>query len=191
MLALFDWILIALIVLCCINGIWQGVYIELLGLVHFMLALLIATAIHVVVIPEVLYRLSQTYFNSNIVYGVGLVVIFIVCWLILKVLFAVLLLMTGSSNTKNPLTRILGGCMGILKGGALIVLIIMAIDYTFVPDQKFWQESFIIEKTTPFAYQVRDGLAFIDDFARQNIQELIDPADIPLQLPDSNSTLGG
>ena len=190
MLALFDWILIALVILCCINGIWQGVYIELLGLVHFILALLIATAIHVIVIPDVLYTLSQTYFNSNIVYGVGLVVIFIICWLVLKMLFAVLLLMTGSSNTKNPLTRVLGGCMGILKGGAVIVLIVIAADYTFIPDQEFWQQSLVIKKITPFAYQARDGLTLVDDFARQNIQELIDPVHIPSQLQENKSVLG-
>lgn len=174
-IAVVDWVFLALLLLCSVNGLWQGAYAELLGLVHFVLALFVATVIHVVAIPEVLHHLSQTYFNSNLVYGVSLVVVFICSWLLLKLLFTLLVLLTGPSSSKGPASRIFGAILGAAKGCVLITLAIMAADYTFMKEQDFWKQSWTVEQGTPLTYQVRDGLAYVDEFARENIQQLVQP----------------
>ena len=175
MFGVLDWFFLALLLLCSINGLWQGAYSELLGFVHFVLSLLLATVVHVVVIPDVLHHLSQSMFGSNLVYGVSLIIIFIISWLLLKLLFALLLMLTGSSNNKGPASRVFGAFFGAAKGFVLIVLIIMAVDYTFIKEQDYWNQSWAVKKVTPFAYQTRDGIAYVDSFARENIQQLVQP----------------
>ncbi len=125
-------------VLSCLFGLWRGLIKEVLSLLTWVAALLVAR-----VYSEVLAGLLTNMIDSSSVrYVTAFALIFVVVMIIgtfLNHLMAKLITITGLKLAD----RLLGGIFGVARG-VIIVLVIVFITSVFVSETERWQQSMLI-----------------------------------------------
>lgn len=133
-----DAAILIVIVLSSLFGLWRGLIKEVLSLLTWVAALLVAR-----VYSEVLAEILNNVIDSAAVrYVTAFVVLFVVVMMLgtlLNHLMSKLLTVTGLKFAD----RLLGGVFGLGRG-ALIVLIILFIASVFVSETETWQQSLLI-----------------------------------------------
>ncbi|MFL2855421.1 MAG: CvpA family protein [Pseudohongiellaceae bacterium] len=133
-----DTAILVVIILSCIFGLWTGLVKEVLSLLTWIAALLVAR-----VYSEGLSELFVNVIdNSSVRYATAFVIIFIVIMMLGRLLnhqLSKLLVSTGLKLTD----RVLGGMFGIARG-ALIVMLILFISNLFLSETEQWQQSTLI-----------------------------------------------
>lgn len=133
-----DAAIIGVTVISCLFGLWRGLVKEVLSLLTWIAALLVAR-----IYSEPLAGvLTSTISNSGARYVTAFALIFVVVMMLgtfINHLMAKLLTATGLKLAD----RLLGGAFGVLRGG-IIVLVILFIASVFVSETALWQESVLI-----------------------------------------------
>ena len=133
-----DTAILVVIVLSCVFGLWTGLIKEVLSLLTWIAALLVAR-----VYSEGLSELFVNVIdNGSLRYATAFVIIFIVIMMLGRILNNQLSELLISTRLKLA-DRVLGGMFGIARG-ALIVMLILFISNLFLSETEQWQQSTLI-----------------------------------------------
>ena len=133
-----DTAILVVIVLSCVFGLWTGLIKEVLSLLTWVAALLVAR-----VYSEGLSGLFVNVIdNSAVRYATAFVIIFIAIMVLGRLLNHQLSKLLISTTLKLA-DRVLGGMFGIARG-ALIVMVILFISSLFLSETEPWQQSTLI-----------------------------------------------
>ncbi|GAB5498183.1 MAG: CvpA family protein [Pseudohongiellaceae bacterium] len=133
-----DAAIVSVTVISCLFGLWRGLVKEVLSLLTWIAALLVAR----IYSEPLAGLLTNTISSSGARYVTAFALIFVVVMMLgtfINHLMAKLLTATGLKLAD----RILGGGFGIVRGG-IIVLVILFIASAFVSETLLWQESSLI-----------------------------------------------
>ncbi|MBU15369.1 MAG: colicin V production CvpA [Gammaproteobacteria bacterium] len=149
-----DTVIIIVVAISSAFGLWRGLVKELLSLLSWIAALLVAR-----VYGEPLARLLVNMIESESIRYVTAFVLLFVMVIIIGTLInhfvAKLLTVTGFKF----LDRLLGVVFGLARG-TVIVLVILFISNVFVSETEWWQESTLI----PYGMvMIEESLIFIGD----------------------------
>ena len=133
-----DTAILVVTTLSCLFGLWRGLIKEVLLLVTWVAALLVAR-----VYSETLSELMVNAIDSDSVrYVTAFALIFVVVMMagtLFNHLLSKLLTITG----LKAVDRLLGGVFGVARG-VIIVLVILFISSVFVSETEQWQQSTLI-----------------------------------------------
>jgi len=133
-----DIAIISVIAVSSLFGLWRGFVKEILSLVSWVAALVLAR-LYSDQLSEMLVPLID---SSGARYVTAFVIIFVAVMMIgtlINVLVSKLLSVSG----LNVVNRIFGGGFGIVRG-AVIVMVILFITNVFVSETLLWQESKLV-----------------------------------------------
>lgn len=133
-----DIAIISVIAISSLFGLWRGFVKEILSLVSWVAALVLAR-LYSDPLSEMLVPLID---SSGARYVTAFVIIFVAVMMIgtlINVLVSKLLSVSG----LNVVNRIFGGGFGIVRG-AVIVMVILFITNVFVSETLLWQESKLV-----------------------------------------------
>jgi membrane protein required for colicin V production len=154
-----DAAIISVTFISCLFGLWRGLIKEVLSLLTWIAALLVAR-----VYSEPLSNsLAGMIESSGARYVTAFAIIFVLVMMtgtLINHLMAKLLTVTG----LKLVDRLAGGVFGIARG-VIIVLVILFITSVFVSENPLWQESALI----PYGMSLIDwSRLFIEDLAGVN-----------------------
>ena len=157
-----DTAILVVIVLSCVFGLWTGLIKEVLSLLTWIAALLVAR-----VYSEGLSGLFVNVIdNSAVRYATALVIIFIAIMVLGRLLNHKLSKLLISTTLKLA-DRVLGGMFGIARG-ALIVMVILFISNLFLSETEPWQQATLI----PFVMAMTEwSRIFIADMNAVNLPQ--------------------
>ena len=134
----FDTAIVIMIGLSCVFGLYRGLIKEVLSLLSWIAALLIARAYS----ESVSGMLSNLIESNSVRYAASFAMIFIVVMMLgtfLNFLMSKILSVTGLKFAD----RLLGGVFGIARG-CLIVLVVLFVSRIFMSNGEHWQQSIIV-----------------------------------------------
>lgn len=135
-MTLFDYCVLAVIALSLLLGIARGVVSEILALAAWVVAFLAARLWAQPVGERLLAELSDPVWRPL----AGFVAVFVavlVSFALLRRLIALLLKATG----LRPLDRMLGALFGILRGAAILLVLVVLAGLTPLPQQPWWRQA--------------------------------------------------
>jgi len=133
-----DAAIVSVTVISSLFGLWRGLVKEVLSLLTWVAALLVAR----IYSEPLAGLLTETINSSGARYVTAFALIFVVVMMLgtfINHLMAKLLTATG----LKLVDRLLGAAFGIVRGG-IIVLVILFIASAFVSETALWQESALI-----------------------------------------------
>lgn len=163
-----DFAILAVIALSAIIGFFRGFLREIIGLASWVLAFYIAFISAEAAAPW----FQQWVSSDSIRIGVAFAVIFILVLIvgaIVSWIFGKLVDNTGLAGTD----RIVGAGFGVVRGVAILVLLVMLAGMTPLPQDNWWQQSM-------FMHNLRDGAVYVRDKLPQRFaQAIVYPSDKP------------
>lgn len=135
-MTLFDYCVLAVIAISLLLGISRGVVSELLALAAWVVAFLAARLWAQPVGDHLLAELTDPVWRPL----AGFVAVFLavlVSFALLRRLMALLLKAAG----LRPLDRILGALFGILRGAAILLVLVVLAGLTPLPQQPWWRQA--------------------------------------------------
>ena len=131
-----DWIFGAVLAISLMVGAWRGLVYELLSLVNWIAAFVLAQWLA----PDVAHYLPVSNATEVVRYGAGFVVVFVVA------LFAGGLLAFGVRKLVEavglrPVDRVLGAAFGLARGTVVLLALAVVAGMTPVVKSPWWQES--------------------------------------------------
>ena len=155
--------------LSCIFGLWRGLVREVLSLVTWVLALLVARTYSEVLVNFLFMSID----NVTVRYVTAFALIFIAVMMLgtfLNFLMSKLLVFTG----LKLIDRVLGGLFGIARG-MLIVLVGLFFSSFFLSQGDYWQQSRLI----PYGQNMIDiSRGFIEDAGGMDLPQFQTQTDI-------------
>ncbi len=133
-MTLFDWLVIIVLALSVLIGLWRGAAYEVLSLLGWPVAFLLSKYISPI-ISQYLPGNNEAV-RTVLVYGVVFVVSLFL-WGMLSGLFSKLITAIGMGIFDG----LLGCIFGFLRGGILLLFIVMLAGLTSIPAQDFWREA--------------------------------------------------
>lgn len=135
-----DWIILAIVLASCVISLNRGFVREAVSLATWVAAFVIGRLFY-----EVLAGILSDYFDAtpSVHQLVAFLVLFIATLIVgnlLGSLFASLIKLSGLSATD----RILGIGFGLLRGGLVVVIILVLLKMTPVIEDPWWRESQLI-----------------------------------------------
>lgn len=156
-----DYFLLAIVAISSLLSLWRGFFKEALSVITWVVALSIA-----ILYFKPMGDLLSGFINSPTVRNIsGFALLFISVLIlggILNYLVAQLVSKTGLTATD----RILGVVFGLLRGVVIGALIIMLAGLTSLPQEQWWQESWLISYFQDLALWIR---SFLPDSVAQHI----------------------
>jgi len=135
-MTVLDWIFAAVLLVSVMMGAWRGLVYEVLSLLSWIVALLVARSFA----PDVAQMLPMSGSSDVLRYAVGFVLIFIVV-VMAGGLLAVLLKKLMASVGLRPVDRLLGALFGSLRGVLLLLLATAVVGATPARSSVVWRES--------------------------------------------------
>ena len=131
-----DWIFVAVVLGFMLLGAWRGLVYEVLSLMGWVVAFVVARTWA----QEVAVWLPLDGWDMQLRYAAGFVLLLVgamfawglVSWLSKQLIEAVGL---------RPVDRMLGALFGLLRGGLLLLVLALVIQYTPLHTALWWQES--------------------------------------------------
>ena len=131
-----DWIFVAVVLGSMLLGAWRGLVYEVLSLMGWVVAFVVARTWA----QEVAVWLPIDGWDMQLRYAAGFVLLLVgamfawglVSWLSKQLIEAVGL---------RPVDRMLGALFGLLRGGLLLLVLALVIQYTPLHTALWWQES--------------------------------------------------
>ncbi|MDO8263958.1 MAG: CvpA family protein [Gallionella sp.] len=130
----FDFAVMAILLVSFLLGLWRGFIHEVLSLLGWPIAFLLSN-----MYADSIARLipvSQEMLRLTVVYVLVFVIVLIV-WGMLVRLLTKLLKATGSGWPD----RVLGGLFGVLRGGLVVLVLVLLSGMTAIPEQLFWRDA--------------------------------------------------
>jgi membrane protein required for colicin V production len=132
-----DTAILVVVVLSCLFGLWRGLVREVLSLLTWVAALVVA---RVYSADLASYMINL---DNNSARHVAAFALIFVAVMIVGTLFNRLISKLVTITGLQLVDRMLGGLFGVARGG-IIVLVIMFITNVFVSDTEQWQQSTLI-----------------------------------------------
>ena len=138
-LNVFDWILIAIIVISSVFGLLRGFVKELLSLASWVAAFFVARLFSFKLSNFMTDWIDQPQFRVIAAFVILFAITLVVGALINNV-FSRLVSATGLTSTD----RLFGMVFGIVRGGLLVIVMVSLLSLTPVSNDQWWQSSLII-----------------------------------------------
>jgi membrane protein required for colicin V production len=132
----FDWIFIALLLVSFLLGVWRGLIHELLSLVSWMSAFVLAQWLA----PSVSQSLPMGGASEMMRYAAGFVLVFVGVVFAVGLVIKLAKLMITSVGLR-PIDRALGAIFGVLRGVVLLLTATVVILMTPLKSSQDWQDS--------------------------------------------------
>jgi len=133
---LLDWIFVAVLVLSMLLGAWRGLVYELLSLVSWVAAFLLARWFA----PDVASRLPISGGSEVLRYVAGFLLVF-VATVMIGALLAVVARKLLATVGLRPVDRMLGAIFGASRGLLLLLLASALVSISPLRDSEAWRES--------------------------------------------------
>ena len=131
-----DWIFVGVLLASMLLGAWRGLVFEVLSLVSWVVALVLAQWFA----ADVGLRLPMSGASELVRYAAGFVVVFIAT-VMLGSLIATLLKKLMNAVGLRPVDRVLGAMFGVIRGTLLLLLATLLVSMTPMKSSATWQES--------------------------------------------------
>ena len=159
-----DIAILIITVLSSLFGLWRGFIKEMLSLLSWVAALLVAR-VYSEYLSEMMSGMIE---NSGLRYVTAFAVLFVAVMMVGTLINFLLSKVLGVSGLKFA-DRLLGGVFGIARG-LIIVLVIMFISSVFVSERALWQES----KLVPYGMSmIEKSRVFIGDLDSVDSAQLV------------------
>jgi membrane protein required for colicin V production len=134
--AVFDWVVLALLAASVLLGLWRGLVYEVLSVLNWIAAFVLAQWLA----PRAAALMPLSRAGESVQYAAGFVVVFIVAlfaggfiaWAISKLVAAVGL---------RPVDRALGGLFGVVRGIVAVLAIAVVVHLSGLDRGLWWTES--------------------------------------------------
>ncbi len=153
-----DYAILAIIALSAVIGFFRGFLREAVGLATWVLALYVAFTMADAGAALLEAWIAAASVRLAVAFGVLFIAVLLL-GAIVNHLVGRLVSQTGFAGTD----RALGGAFGVLRGIAVLIILVLLAGVTPVPRDAWWQESVFIDRLQDGAVWVRDWLP--DDFA--------------------------
>ena len=137
LLSWVDWALLAVLLVSVVVGLWRGLVFEVLSLVGWVVAFIVAQAFA----PSVATVLPIGVPGSAINYGVAFLVTFVLA-LVLWALVSRLARLLIHATPLQPVDRVLGGVFGLARGLLIGLVFALLAGLTRFPAHPAWKDSF-------------------------------------------------
>jgi len=131
-----DWIFVAVLVISLVVGAWRGLVYELLSLVNWIAAFVLAQWFA----PDAAHYLPLANATEVVRYAAGFVVVFVVA-LFAGGLLAFLVGKLVAAVGLRPVDRVLGAAFGVVRGVVVLLALTVVAGMTPVVNSPWWQES--------------------------------------------------
>jgi len=131
-----DWIFAVVMLLSMLLGAWRGLVYELLSLINWVVAFVLAQWFG----HDVARYLPMSGASEAMRYAAGFVVVFIAA-MVVGALIAVLVKKLTAAVGLRPVDRVLGAVFGLTRGVLLLLLATAVVAMTPLKDSATWQES--------------------------------------------------
>ncbi len=135
-MAALDWVFAAVLLTSLILGAWRGLVFEVLSLVSWIVAFVLAQWLAL----EVANRLPMAGASELVRYAAGFVLVFIACIMVGGLLATVIKKLLASVGLR-PADRALGAAFGVIRGVLLLLLVTVVVGMTPMKTSAVWQES--------------------------------------------------
>lgn len=133
-MTVLDYILIAIVVLSTLVGLMRGLVSEVIAIVAWVLAFILARQF----CTDVAVWLPDTLKDPGVRMVCGFALIFIGVLLVCGVLRWLLRSLIKATGLDFP-DRILGGLFGLARAGLILLLLVVGAAFTPVPEQSWWR----------------------------------------------------
>lgn len=148
-----DFVILAVIAISAIIGLFRGFLREVVGLASWVLAFYLAF-----ISAETFAPWFQQWFSSeSIRIGAAFAVVFIAV-LIVGAIVAWILGKLADNTGLAGTDRIIGAAFGVLRGIAILVLLVLLAGMTPLPRDNWWQQSLFMDHLRDGAIYVRNQL---------------------------------
>ncbi len=135
-LSVVDWVLLAALVLSLLVGAWRGLVYEVISLVAWAAAFVLAQWFA----PEVAQKLPMSGLAEPARYAAGFVLTFIAA-VFVGGLLAALIKKLVSAVGLAPMDRVLGAIFGLVRGVVILLAVTVVIAMTPMKTSVWWNES--------------------------------------------------
>ncbi|MDO4593067.1 MAG: CvpA family protein [Comamonadaceae bacterium] len=135
-MAVWDGVLLGIVVVSLLLGAWRGLVYELFSLVGWVAGFFVARLLA----ADVAAWLPLESFDATVQYGIGFVVTFVLAvfaWGLLSALAKKLIDVVG----LRPVDRALGAVFGVLRAAVLILVLVVIVVSTPLQEQEWWTQS--------------------------------------------------
>jgi membrane protein required for colicin V production len=148
-----DYAVLVIIVLSVVLSVWRGMVREVLALVAWVVAFLLAQH----------YAAPVAALLPDAIPGPSLKMLAGFCIVFLSVLLMMTLVAIGlaqllRSAGLGPLDRALGGVFGLLRGCLIVLVLVIAVGLTSLPRQPAWRNAMFSAPLEAAALQIRPWL---------------------------------
>ncbi len=145
--------ILSLILLSSITGFFQGFVKELLAL----LAWLLAFGIALLFLDDLAHLLKTMIPFADLRLGISLISLFLFAFILLE--WIIYLIINSIGPIQLFLTdRLLGTLFGMIRGGIIIIVLMMCAGVTQLPTMNWWQKSFFIQNFKSVVILLRSQL---------------------------------
>ena len=170
----FDYAIIGVLALSVLVGMWRGFIGEVLALACWVLAFWVAWMFGPVLAEQFSASISVPSVRVMLAYGLCFVAV-LVAGALVSFLMRKLVNGSGLSGTD----RLLGMVFGLVRGAALVVLVVMLMKFTPVVQDDWWQGSHLRPTFERGAHWVTSRLP-------EEVSRYLEPAAVlPVVLPDN------
>jgi membrane protein required for colicin V production len=131
-----DWMFIAVLLLSMVLGAWRGLVYEVLSLVNWVLAFVLARWLAL----DAAHYLPMSTASEPLRYAAGFVVVFVAV-IVLGGLVVVLIKKLTAAVGLSPVDRVLGALFGVSRGILLLLLATVVLHMTPMKNSMAWHES--------------------------------------------------
>jgi membrane protein required for colicin V production len=134
--AALDWVVLSVLALSVLLGLWRGLVYEVLSVLNWLAAFLLAQWLA----ADVGLYLPLRQYGESFQYAAGFVAVFIAA-LIVGGLLAWLMKKLVAAAGLAPVDRALGGVFGLVRGTVAVLALAMVVHLTGLKDGAWWNES--------------------------------------------------
>ncbi len=138
-----DWLVIAGLGLSALVGMLRGAAYELITLAGWLVAFVVARQFSPWLADRYLHGIAALSLRN----GVAWVACFVLTVLVAGLMATVMRLLLRSTGL-GLLDRSMGAVFGLLRGGVLLMLAVLAARYTALPESPMWKTSLLIPPAT-------------------------------------------
>jgi membrane protein required for colicin V production len=161
-----DYVLVGLVLISTIGGAVRGLLKEVLPLVSLALGLLIAYRLG----PELRPYVLDWWDNETMAYVFCFVVVFIAAWIALGIVSGLLYKLVRAT-AAGPLDKLFGAALGLIRGVAVAVVVVVAVLAFLPPRSPALRESAL---APAFLYIGQVAMSLMPEDAREELQRRYD-----------------
>lgn len=148
-----DYAILAIIAVSALVGLFRGFFREAVGLASWVIAFWLAFHFCNPVAELLQHWIAVHSIRLAVAFGIIFILVLII-GAIANFMVSKLVEQTGFAGTD----RALGGVFGILRGVAILVLLVLFAGLTPVPKDNWWQQSMLVDDLQSGAIWLRDWL---------------------------------